>query len=425
MDYALLHYSPSAYSIPDLEGVDFELLSRALPQGFPFFADLDTGEPHKETLHFLAGAAGLKSWRESGVLGSKVETYANDLKPFMDFTAHHCTPFAGLDQGHFEDYLDLLLARRKEADGEALAPHTRRQRLNTALRAVRFSDSKGWSNVRADETLLRAELTAYGSSLIGPKGPRWERRRHRPFLLEHEWLELLPFLGPLPSSRAEGDLRPTRCRVSSELVVSTGLRGMETEHLETRMFMGADVPDGDGWIVVQLEITKGLEPRPILVPHATAREIQEYVRTDRAWAIAKGRSRADFIPSDRLFVHHVSARRSSGDPITAPSLSDDFRDAVVRSGHVITVEMPSAEGPFTIVIPRWHLHGLRHTFAMWLYAKRVVELGDKEPWLHVSARLGHVHVDTTTTYYVKLANALEVQVADLVGGFIGAMINAA
>ena len=87
--------------------------------------------------------------------------------------------------------------------------------------------------------------------------------------------------------------------------------------------------------------------------------------------------------------------------------------------------MPSPDGPFTVIVPRWHLHGLRHTFAMWLYAKRVVELGDKEPWLHVSARLGHVHVDTTTTYYVKLANALEVQVADLVGRFIGAMINAA
>ena len=425
MQYSLIRYSTDIDAVPQLKNVDVALLRDTLPDGFPFFGDPDTGQPHMETLHFLASTAGLKVWRETGIMGTKVETYASALKPFMDFTAHHRATFPYLDQGHLDDYIDFLLSRRKEADGEAIAPTTRMQRLNVALRAIRFSDKAGWTNVQADETALRAELKAYGSMLVGPKGPRWERRRRRPFLLEQEWLEIAAELGPLPSERTEDDFRPTRARVSCETIVTTGIRSMEAEHLETTMFTGAEVPEGDGWVTVQLEITKSGEPRPILVPFATVREIQAHVATDRERAIAKGRSRANYVPSNRLFLHHATARRSAGDPTSAATLSDDFRAAVLRADHVIRVEMPSPDGPVTIVVPRFHLHGLRHTFAMWLYAKRVVEMGDKEPWLHVSARLGHQQVETTMDYYVTLADALEVQVADLVGGALGAMISAA
>ena len=403
----------------------------SIPEGFPVFFDVDGAALHLPSLLFLADKAALPIWERGGDWAEDtVKTYADDIKPLMDFCSELGLADDEIDDDHGYEYAEHLLDRRIADTGEALAVNTRLQRLNRAGAMLADARIRGLVDCDWDMPALRAVVSAYGADALGASGPRDAKRRHRSFMLVEEYESICGKLGPLPSERAEGDDRSCRPRLSSEIAAGTGTRAAETACLDVAHFTGCDIPDGEGWLPVHITDTKRKVPRDISVPFATAREVRSYIELDREAAYQAGCGRADFVRSSRLFLNEESAIRGRGNAVTASTLSDDFRRAVIAAGYFLELEVVGRDGPRTIKVPMFHFHSLRHSFAMWLYALMAVEEHDPEqglraePWVRVAARLGHQDPETTQRYYVSLSGALEVQVAELVYGARRAMIHA-
>ena len=430
MLYQKFRFNPRAdESRAALARID-ERRDHALPLGFPFYFDVDRGLLHKPSLHLLASKASLPVWKAGGPYAADtVETYADDLKPWLDFCSELDLRDDEIDGDHGAEYAEHLLERRIARTGEALAPNTRRQRLDRAGAMLDLSTDRGWSDCRWDMAGLRAILSAYGSNALGPKGPRSLRARHRSFMLVEEYEEVCMHLGPLPSEREAGATRSARPRLTSEAAATTGMRAVETAGLETGHFTGFDIPDGEGWLPIHITETKNKTPRDILMPFSTAREMRGYLVGEREASVSSGRGRADHVPSARLFVNDPASIRGRGNPVTPGTISADFRDAVVKADFVFEVPVVGREGPRVVKVPTFHYHGLRHSFAMWLYALLAVDPNDPsdglraEPWVRVAARLGHADPATAQQYYIRLSGALEVQVSELVRGARRMMIH--
>ena len=56
--------------------------------------------------------------------------------------------------------------------------------------------------------------------------------------------------------------------------------------------------------------------------------------------------------------------------------------------------------------PRYRVHDLRHTYAVWTYHIRT-SLGDNEPWKWIQSQLGHSTLDTTINTYLKHVSILD------------------
>ncbi len=430
MYYQRFSFNPMADERYARRAADYDARAFALPEDFPIFFDVDGGALHMPSLLYLTEKASLPIWKRSGNWASDtVKTYADDLKPFIDFCGELGLSDNEIDDDHGFEYAEHLLDRRIIDTGEALAVGTRLQRLNRAGAMLAEARKYGLVDCNWDMQSLRLVVSAYGADALGPSGPRDAKRQHRSFMLVDEFENICAKLGPLPSERTEGDERSSRPRLTSELPAATGTRAVETACFETTHFTGFDIPDGEGWLPVHITDTKNMIPRDILVPFSTAREIRLYVSGEREHAESAGRGRSDYVPSNRLFLNHANAIRGPGNAVTPATISSDFRQAVLSANYYFEIVVMGRQGPTIIRVPKFHYHGLRHSFAMWLYALLAIEPHDPaqglraEPWVRVAARLGHQDPETTQRYYVKLSSALEVQVSELVYGARRAMIH--
>lgn len=431
MYYQRFSFNPRAGEPSARRAPDYDAYAYALPEDFPVFYDVDRGALHKPSLLYLTGKASLPIWRRGGNWASEtVKTYADDLKPFIDFCGELGLRDNEIDDDHGLEYAEHLLDRRIVATGEALAVGTRLQRVNRAGAMLSEARRNGLVDCDWHMPSLRAIVSAYGADTLGLSGPREAKRKHRSFLLVNEFEDICLELGPLPSERMEGDGRSSRPRLSSEMAVATGTRAVETACLQSTHFTGFEIPEGEGWVPVHITDTKNMVPRDILVPFSAVRELRLYIGGERDAAQSAGRGRCDYVPSNRLFLNHANAIRGPGNPVTPATISSDFRQAVLDANYFIELEVKGPHGPTVIRIPKFHYHSLRHSFAMWLYALFAIEPHDPtqglraEPWVRVAARLGHEDPETTQRYYVKLSGALEVQVSELVYAAHRAMIYA-
>jgi integrase/recombinase XerC len=158
-------------------------------------------------------------------------------------------------------------------------------------------------------------------------------------------------------------------------------------------------------MVIRLTHTKGLVPRNVLIPAHFARELQNYIKGERAAAVEKGRSYGLAREPKALFVNGADAGRYAGRGVTRWTLWRAFHLAVLEAG--LTVEItkvdPTSGMELDGIVAAHCFHDLRHTFACWHYQAES-ESGNPDPWKSVQSRLGHKYKSTTIDIYLKVVD---------------------
>lgn len=413
----------------------------ALPPGFPFLIDGDTSEVIEPVLLWLLSVhfpRGREKWVKNTAMA-----HCNDLKDFWQYINAADIAWDAVEEADLADYRDRMQVIISWKTHEPLSDQTIRRRLvhvgafyDWARKAkfyhgAEFSTREVRRLRRIDDDALahtrRGKRTILQPAFL-PSSRKIDGDQVRPFR-RSELRQVFDALGPLPSEREiDGqivDHRPSRDRLAAELGHKLGLRIDEVAGLEAYKILDLCPPSWEGHdlgpaVVLGLTKTKRLKPRNIELPTQLLRELDLYIRGERAEAVQvaarHGRKRGQVATT--LFVNGSRAGPNVGKNITDDTIHDAFHRAVMEAGVIehVTKTNPGTGEQRLEIEARHSFHDLRHTFAVETY-QREKHRGNNEPWKVVQARLGHSSLATTLKYYLKISDVFEAVVSDRMASF--------
>jgi integrase len=355
----------------------------ALPDGFPFVYQSQTGIPIRHVLLYI-----LRRWRQpkAGMKTPKslntAQAQAYDICDFLEHLDAYGLDYDSISQEIFDKFAENLSKAPSHTTGLMLSNKTVSRRL---AHVASFLRSREFLMVGNADVELRDT----------PTGGRLDDAQIHP-LTETEWKKLIPHLGPLPSERKPGET--SILRLIAEWAVLTGVRRVELANLQIGQ-MEEVIAAGAGKLTV--DVTKGGIPRPLWLHPDIVRETSIYMNGERAEVLAA----CDGKRQSFLFVNPRRAGRFAGEKVRPDTISKWFRSAVLAAG-LLRRPVGGHPGENLFVF-----HDLRHTFAVWTY--RVLEFaGRKRPSKIVQARLGHKNLHTTESIYLTFIEDHEIEIGD-------------
>lgn len=213
--------------------------------------------------------------------------------------------------------------------------------------------------------------------------------------------KFLAVLGPTPTEREAGDLRPSRDRLMADWGWAVGLRLSELMTLNPYQFLALH-PDGESPFSQQSVevIGKGNVARNVAVPNWLIADTLHYMQRERAQALEVGRKKGRLTPN----VLFLAGTRSPdpGAPFTPRRFETIVKEACIFAGLMrLKQRIDSDSGVTTQISVANHcVHDLRHTYAVYTYWIEVGN-GNSEPWKVIQAQLGHERLETTIRTYLK------------------------
>lgn len=238
--------------------------------------------------------------------------------------------------------------------------------------------------------------------------------------------QLLHCLGPLPSNQIEAnkpiDSRPSRDRLAAEIARTAGLRVDEVAGLTVHQILDRCPSDWmlhnlGPFVSIRITRTKGDHPRTILLPTWLLRELDLYIRGERAAAVDRRQSLQSrtrkSTTAHALFLNGPLSRNNVGKPVQTYTLQAAFRRSVLEAGLTerITRVDPNTGKMYNTTEAAHSFHDLRHTFAMEIYYAEI-RRGNTAPWKIVQSKLGHKHLSTTLKFYMNIVDSYEAAISD-------------
>lgn len=196
-------------------------------------------------------------------------------------------------------------------------------------------------------------------------------------------------------------LNYARDRLIFTVMVSMGLRISELVKLSIHQFLPLlEVHDNVNQFIEI--IGKGRKKRLVAVPNWLIKEICDYIFGDRRSVINK-----HGIKDHKLIFITNSDSNNPGNPISVRRIQEIHKNNCLAAGlHKSNRQQMEYGNEISNCKPRYRVHDLRHTFAVWTYHIRT-SLGDNEPWKWIQSQLGHSSLDTTINTYLKHVSILD------------------
>ncbi|MCB4824265.1 tyrosine-type recombinase/integrase [Roseicella aerolata] len=407
-----------------------EIRTAALPSGFPFLVDADTGQVVEAALLFLVQRhlEVSRRWVVNTALA-----HAHDLNDWWKYLGARGLAWDEVGRADLLDYKRAMEATISLATHGPLSLSSRRRRLGTVLAMYAWARRKKLFTGDFDDVELRHVRRSLDSDPLAHIGSRPEvvtvsdlmprdnsgpDDKVRP-LTGRDARLVMRELGPLPSENIPGV--PCRDRLAGETALNTGARVDEIAKMPVHRVLAllpSDPDDARAVVPLRLTETKGMVPRTVLVPTWLLRELVAYIEGERKQALERARELGLPAGARTLFVNGIEARAHVGRPIRRATLQDAFRRAVVAAGLIVRVPKVNPENGelYLKAVPKHSFHDLRHTFAVWTYQARHM-MGDPTPWKYVQARLGHKTVAITMAFYVRVVDELEATASDYMASF--------
>ena len=408
--------------------------SAALPPGFPFLVEEPTRRIVEPVLLYLCD----RHLRRNGVwVRNTARAAAEDLHDWWSYLSEYSLAWNEIRREDVELYRDAMLSTVSPHTHQPYAVGTVRRRVGTVLAFYEWARQRGWLDPVLSHDDIRRIPRAIDTDALAHLHPSSGRMKGSRMLPPHrsspddtvrpftarDYRKVACELGPLPSGRA-GDPRSSRDRLAAEVCLNTGMRVDEVSHLLVWQILDLR-PDRDrpyGVCAMTISKTKGSRPRKVLFPNWLVTEVLAYIEGERAECVEAARARWLKHRADTpgaLFVNRMDSGHHVGKPMRSASFQEAFRRAVLDAGlaHTVRCIDPTHGEPYLAKAADHSVHDLRHTFAVWTYhAER--EAGNAEPWKKLQALLGHRHLSTTLSTYLRVVDVFEAATSDHFTAFL-------
>ncbi|MBN3815263.1 site-specific integrase [Paraburkholderia sp. Se-20369] len=386
------------------------LVRRVLPEGFPIVIDERTGAICEPILLFIYDTF-VKARNSKFVVNSAL-AYCFDVKEWMIYLEEFGLTWTQATPFNLKSYFDILDSATSPQTGKKYATETKNRR------AIGIDSFYEWGRGRR---LAADDTPENGILREAAEKNRFSKRADEDcpvsVLQRGQSLRLFEELGPQPGV---WDSRfpelSSRDWIGCDIALKAGLRVSEVRNLKVSKFKTIWSRAINPLKRYPISILgKGGVQRTAKFPGELLLDIKAYAEGERAFIIREcGGEDSDF-----LILNPASIPVYGGKPVSVRTMQRAFADACVRSGLYSEEAVEDISwGPFGICrndklkkIPSFVYHDLRHTFAVWTYYI-LKKSGISEPWLDISACLGHAHLSTTTDIYLRGAPDFESTVSD-------------
>lgn len=414
-------------------------IAHALPEGFPFLVDSQTGRVVEPVLEYLHDRFVLRRGYDCHARLT-VDVAAYELCHFFRHLQEKNLPWTEVQVGHIRTYRDGMYSAVSRKTGKKLCVSTIRRRVELVVDLYEKAAKRGRiAPLGLDQEMVqvRARIDATPLAHLGQQQfsrrfsivPRRTSDDSGPvrYLTPEQGKRLLTTLGPRPDEQfPNAESTRFRDRLLVDLMLHTGLRCKELLGLQCSQFQSIKANEDRPYAAqsLRLTITKGDEPRKVLIPNHIISGIHWYIDHERKSAAAARKNLVGKQDHDVVFLHHVDAHGVAGKPLSYDSLRSMLAKAQVRAGltEQRTRYVPN-RGAESVEVPLITPHCLRHTFAVWMYWARKAQ-GDTEPWKSIQAALGHRSLQTTLDTYLKVIALDELHASDHLEYFDKAILDA-
>lgn len=145
---------------------------------------------------------------------------------------------------------------------------------------------------------------------------------------------------------------------------------------------------------------KGGIARKIAVPSWLVAKTQAYIAGERQSALRGVRQK-----TKQLFINACRSKRHLGKPLSLRRYQAIFERACIKCGLSKLVEKHTSgtESTARVMLASHSVHDLRHTYAVMTYHAEAAN-GNREPWKHIQAQMGHAKLATTTDTYLAFVS---------------------
>ena len=385
-----------------------------LPVGFPFLADVETGQVVEPVLLYLKDQFAQPGDFKAGrwTKRNSADAAAADLKDWWAKLTQLDIPWDVAEPVHLADHMTDMRTITSGRTGDFLSDSTVRRRCVTIIGFYRWAKDRGDVERIPDPDLairiVRQSQTQPGRSQAGPNGYAASEADPHPMSDEHATL-IARAMGPLPSERT--GVESSAIRLAFELGLETGMRIDEIGHLEVLEFEDFEFDEMRKYEVHTFRIvhTKGLIPREVFVPFWLMAEVRLYIDNERSDALAAASGlwlKSDAMQPRSLLLNPTTARAHTGKRMLAATIEAKFNE--VQTRLAITKRVVKAGGTNeakAVIVPKHVFHDTRHTRAVWYY-QSLEQNGHQRPWVRVQTMLGHRNLQTTLGTYLKIVDQL-------------------
>lgn len=405
----------------------------ALPDGFPYIIDDQSGALCEVALLYITETQLLGRPGKLVYQANTVDAYTSDLRDWMRFTTNYNIPWNKATWVHLQHYIDGM-------QGDIVSPHHGEPYKSSTptRRLVPITGMYKW----AAENLKEHAVGAPRGSLFSPKvvAEYLDTRRKeirlqlKPgseavadieltrVMLDHEVRATLEAMGPAPlepsgdcaADFATMEFTPTSVgHLGMSTSLYAGLRVIEVAQLKVGQFekyFEVEVLESRYYPIGPIR-RKGGKLKKVLFNGVLLKKVLNYIRRERKFAMQDSP-----VEHGRLLVHKGGWRR--GQPVCKSMLQRRFRNACMAAGvKRLVVKTQPIDGNWSNTRQsegwraKYTFHDLRHTYAVWTYHARKLE-GDAEPWKFIQEQLGHEHVSTTMSIYLRVTNEYEAFISD-------------
>ncbi|CAB3810101.1 Tyrosine recombinase XerC [Paraburkholderia ultramafica] len=381
-----------------------------LPPGFPILLDERSGIVCEPVLLYLYDQFVKRGI--SNFVRNTAWAYACDLKHWLDHLEEFGKTWTQVTQFDLDSYLKFLDGASSPLTGRTYSTRTKERRRIAIAQFYAWWREQGLvANDAGDKALVRVSSENKRRRLLAKENKRVS------VLQKNQASELFARFGPVPSEwSCHKPDATSRDRLYADIALYAGLRISEVRSLKTSDFRGfrnADIPD---YARKSVSIVgKGGVWRNAKFPGRLIHQILAYIDGERAYIVNRAGARS----TEALILNPLSANSYAGRQPSVRTIERRFAAACVDAGlfRVETIERLDwgAKGDVQtnttrFNVPLFVFHDLRHTYAVWTYYIR--KRYEEEPWLDISACLGHANVETTIRIYLRCANEFEAEVSD-------------
>lgn len=390
-----------------------------IPDGTPIIVD-ESGMPHLTANKYLADC------RSRGNKPATITKKASDLVSFLlTVHVHPQHEYATLDGPRFLEEYARILSRETNSHGVVSPSHVITRKCLHVAEYLEFAAEFEDRDSLAPKKTARLVTPSSGRfaslrpqsgeplervSFVVPKIPTGWEERQRPVVaipIERIAPVIEQRVSVPPWLKLKDTERQTMMRfwLAVNIGFLTGARVDEAASLTVTEIEKAysalqrmrQVEDREQCIGVMTTRTKGWRSGRMLCFHPKLLDAcHAYIVGERAVVLRHSTKKS--ADHDYLFVNHANKREQRGRPISAPTLSREFSEAVMAAGFTITISGTDADGaPITKVKPEYTFRSLRRAIA------NVVNVSLGTPAAAVF--LGHASSDTTKTHYIDTSGA--------------------
>ncbi|MGY6154261.1 tyrosine-type recombinase/integrase [Paraburkholderia graminis] len=385
------------------------LVSRILPDGFPIVVDERTGTICEPILLFLYDTF-LKA-RSSGFVLNTALAYCFDIKQWLMYLEEFGLTWTEVTPFNLDSYFEILNMVSPQT-GKTYAAETKNRR-KTALESF-----YAWGRQKKLAATDTPENGLLKIAIAKKKRFKKSAEENRPVsvLQKKQASSLFKELGPEPAKWTTESPKSSRDWLACNIAISAGLRISEVRELKLSKFRNLWSGPINPLKRYPIKILgKGGVQRTAKFPGELLLDLKAYAQGERAHIVTE----TGGVDSDYLLLNPTSIPRFGGKVVSVRSLERAFSVACIRSGlYSLETIQDISWGPSGIVkrdqlkcVPLFVFHDLRHTFAVWTYYTLKAN-GIIEPWLDISACLGHKFLSTTLDIYLRGAPEFEASVSD-------------